>query len=210
MRYPWWRLAVFVAATSVPVYWLYQASAFALGPDPGKVLVDNLGQGALVLLLCSLAMSPLQQLSGWSGWVALRRQLGLWAVAYASLHLLSYCYFILGFDLGGISEELRERPYIALGALGYLGLLVLAATSTRWSMRQLGKRWKQLHRLVYLILVIVLIHMLWVVRADLREWGLYAIIGGLLLLVRTPWVQRGMVAKIAGARRGTKESTINH
>lgn len=209
MRYPWWRLAMFVAATSVPAYWLYQASAFALGPDPGKVLVDNLGQGALVLLLCSLAMSPLQQLSGWSGWVALRRQLGLWAFAYASLHLLSYCYFILGFDLGGIPEELRERPYIALGALGYLGLLVLAATSTRWSMRKLGKRWKQLHRLVYLILVIVLIHMLWVVRADLRDWGLYAVVGGLLLLARAPLIRRGMAAKLASRRQSAKKPETN-
>lgn len=206
MRYPWWRLSVFVAAASVPAYWLYQASAFALGPDPGKVLVDNLGQGALTLLLCSLAMSPLQQLSGWSGWIAVRRQLGLWTFFYATLHLLGYCYFILGFDLGEIPKELLERPYIAVGALGYLALLVLAATSTHWSMRRLGKRWKQLHRQVYFITLIVLIHMLWVVRADLREWGLYAVIGGGLLLARTPWVQRRMVAKFAGRRRDMKKT----
>lgn len=72
MRYPAWRLLLFVCAASVPAYWLYLAATAALGPDPGKVLVDNLGEGALILLLCSLAMTPLQKLTGWSGWIAFR------------------------------------------------------------------------------------------------------------------------------------------
>ena len=210
MRYPWWRLAVFATAASAPVYWLYQASAFALGPDPGKVLVDNLGQGALVLLLCSLAMSPLQRFSGWGGWLAARRQLGLWSFAYASMHLSGYCFFILGLDFAAIPHELLERPYIALGALGYLGLSALAATSTSWSMRRLGRRWKQLHRLTYLILVVVLLHMLWVVRADLLDWGLYAVIGGLLLLSRASRVQRWLGARQAARRQRTEKTQINH
>ena len=89
MRYRWWRLVVFVCALSVPVYWLYLAWQFALGPDPGKVLVDRLGEGALLLLLITLSMTPLQRLSGWGGWLAVRRQLGLWCFTYASLHLAS-------------------------------------------------------------------------------------------------------------------------
>ncbi len=188
MRHFWWRLLIFLVAASVPFYWLYLAAIAALGPDPGKVLVDNLGQGALVFLLCSLAMTPLQRLSGWAGWISFRRQLGLWAFAYAVLHLLAYLYFLLGLDFSSFGAELVERPYITVGAMALIGLLALAATSTRWSMRKLGKRWKRLHRFVYPVLLIVLLHMLWVVRADAGRWMLYASIAALLLLARLPAV----------------------
>ena len=203
MRHPWWRALIFVSAAMVPLYWLYLAAAAALGPDPGKVLVDNLGQGALVLLLCSLAMTPLQRLSGWAGWISFRRQLGLWACCYAVLHLSAYLYFLLGLDFSGFQSELIERPYITVGAVGLLGLLALAATSTRWSMRKLGTRWKKLHRIVYPILIIVLLHMLWVVRADAGRWALYASIGSLLLLMRLPSVARwmNMIRQRAPTRR---------
>jgi len=196
MRHFWWRLLFFLVAASVPFYWLYLAAIAALGPDPGKVLVDNLGQGALVFLLCSLAMTPLQRLSGWAGWISFRRQLGLWAFAYAVLHLSAYLYFLLGLDFSSFGAELVERPYITVGAVALMGLLALAATSTRWSMRKLGKRWKQLHRLVYSVLLIVLLHMLWVVRADAGRWVLYASIAALLLLVRLPAVAQ----RLAGFR----------
>ena len=76
MRYPFWRLGVFLAACVAPALWLYQAWIFALGPDPGKVLVDRLGLGTLILLLITLAMTPLQRLTGWPGWIVVRRQLG--------------------------------------------------------------------------------------------------------------------------------------
>lgn len=188
MRQIRWRLLLFIAAASLPFYWLYLAAAAELGPDPGKVLVDNLGQGALLLLLGSLAMTPLQKLSGWAGWVSFRRQLGLWAFSYAVLHLSAYLYFLLGLDFSGFGVELAERPYIAVGAVGLLGLLALASTSTRWSMRKLGKRWKQLHRIVYAVLPVILLHMLWVVRADAGRWALYASIAAVLLLLRLPSV----------------------
>lgn len=196
MRHFWWRLLIFLVAASVPFYWLYLAAIAALGPDPGKVLVDNLGQGALVFLLCSLAMTPLQRLSGWAGWISFRRQLGLWAFAYAVLHLSAYLYFLLGLDFSSFGAELVERPYITVGAVALMGLLALAATSTRWSMRKLGRRWKQLHRLVSPVLLIVLLHMLWVVRADAGRWVLYASIAALLLLVRLPTVAH----RLAGFR----------
>lgn len=190
MRYPWCRLLLFVTVASVPCYWLYRGAMAALGPDPGKVLVDNMGQGALVLLLCSLAMTPLQRITSWSGWIAFRRQLGLWAFSYAVLHVAAYLYFLLGLDFSGFADELVERPYIAVGAIALLGLLALAATSNRWSMRKLGKRWKKLHRIVYPVLLIVLLHMLWVVRADAGRWALYAAIGASLLVARLPGVER--------------------
>lgn len=190
MRFPLWRSGVFVATAIWPLFWFYEALMNALGPDPGKVLVDRLGLGTLILLLLTLSMTPLQKLTGWAGWIAVRRQLGLWCFAYVVLHLSSYLAFILGFDWSQLGVELSKRPYIIVGALGFLGLLPLALTSNRYSQRQLGVRWKKLHRLVYPILGLGLLHMLWIVRADLKEWSVYAVIGLVLLMLRVPPVMR--------------------
>jgi sulfoxide reductase heme-binding subunit YedZ len=190
MRYPFWRIGVFMAAAIWPILWLYQAWADALGPDPGKVLVDRLGLGTLILLLITLCMTPLQKLTGWAGWISVRRQLGLWCFAYVVLHLSGYTAFILGFDWSQLGVELRKRPYIIVGTLGFLCLLALAVTSNRYSQRRMGSRWKKLHRLVYVVLGLGLLHMLWIVRADLKEWAVYASIGVLLLVLRLPPVAR--------------------
>lgn len=205
MRYPLWRLLVFVVIAAVPLFWLYEAWTFALGPDPGKTLVDRLGLGTLILLFITLAMTPLQKLTGWSGWIITRRQLGLWCFAFVMLHLTAYSVFILGLDWAQFGVELRKRPYIIVGALGFLGLLALAVTSNRYSQRRLGKRWKKLHRAVYGILALGLLHMLWVVRADLKEWSLYAVIGALLMLLRIPSVAR----QLPRIRLKTANTVIN-
>ena len=76
MKHLPWRLGVFIVVAIWPLYWLYEAWIFALGPDPGKVLVDRLGLGTLILLLVTLSMTPMHRLTGWSGWVTVRRQLG--------------------------------------------------------------------------------------------------------------------------------------
>jgi sulfoxide reductase heme-binding subunit YedZ len=188
MRYRLWRIAIFVVAMVSPLYWLYCAVLGLLGPDPGKVLVDNLGLGALILLLITLAMTPLQQLTRWGGWIAVRRQVGLWSFTYAVLHLSGYVLFIAGLRLELVLRDLTERPYIIVGALAFSGLLVLAATSNRLSIRRLGRQWKALHRLIYVVLLLALLHMLWVVRADLFEWLAYALAGGVLLLMRLPYI----------------------
>lgn len=205
MRFPIWRIGVFIAAAVWPLLWLYQAWADVLGPDPGKVLVDRLGLGTLVLLLITLSMTPLQKLTGWAGWVAVRRQLGLWCFAYVVLHLSSYTAFILGFDWSQLGVELRKRPYIIVGTLGFLCLLAMAVTSNRYSQRRLGARWKKLHRLAYVVLGLGLLHMLWIVRADLKEWAVYASIGALLLVLRLPPVTRRiprlMAKKVSSARK---------
>ena len=197
MRFPFWRISVFIAAAVWPLLWLYQAWQDVLGPDPGKVLVDRLGLGTLVLLLITLSMTPVQKLTGWAGWVAVRRQLGLWCFTYVVLHLIGYTAFILGFDWSQLGVELRKRPYIIVGALGFLCLLALAVTSNRYSQRRLGSSWKKLHRLAYVVLGLGLLHMLWVVRADLKEWAVYASIGALLLVLRLPPVTRRIPRLIA-------------
>lgn len=200
MRYPWFRLVIFLVGCAFPCWWLYEAAMSLLGPDPGKILVDRLGLGALTFLLVTLGMTPLQRLTGWSGWIVVRRQLGLWCFAYIVLHMTSYMVFILGLDWGQLGVELRKRPYIIVGALGFLGLLALAVTSNRYSQRRLGARWKKLHRLVYVILGLGLLHFLWIVRSDLEEWVIYAAVGAVLLLVRIPPVWR-RVPRLVGRGR---------
>ena len=190
MRLLVWRLCAFIAVCIWPLYWLYEAWSFALGPDPGKVLVDRLGLGTLILLLVALSMTPMHKVTGWSGWIAVRRQLGLWCFAYVVLHLCAYLFFVLGLDWSQLGVELRKRPYIIVGSLGFLCLLALAVTSNRYSQKRLGARWKKLHRLVYLVLGLGLLHMLWIVRADLKEWTVYALIGVGLLALRIPAVMR--------------------
>lgn len=190
MRYPLFRLGVFIVIAVWPLLWLYQAWIFALGPDPGKVLLERLGLGALILLLIILAMTPLQKVTGWSGWIIVRRQLGLWCFAYAVLHLAAYLFFVLGLDFGQLGVELRNRPYIIVGALAWIMLLALAVTSNRASQRKLGSRWRTLHKAVYGVLGLALLHFLWIVRANWAEWSVYASIGAALMALRIPAVAR--------------------
>ena len=145
MRYPFWRVGVFVAACVAPILWLYQAWTCDLGPDPGKILVDRLGLGTLILLLITLAMTPLQRLSGWAGWIAVRRQLGLWCFAYVVMHLSAYAVFILGLDWAQLGVELIKRPYIIVGSLAFVCLLALAVTSNQRA--ALGRSLNQLVKL---------------------------------------------------------------
>ena len=194
MRYPLWRGLVFVAALLFPLCWLYEGLQHMTGPDPGKVLVDNLGQGALILLLVTLCMTPLRRLTGWGGWMAVRRQLGLWCFTYALLHFCGYLLFILGLRFDRLWVDVSERPYIIVGLLSFVALLLLALTSNRYSQRRLGVRWRQLHRAIYFILVLALLHMLWVVRSDIGEWLLYAVVGAFVLLSRVPRVAEGLSA----------------
>ncbi len=204
MRYPLWRVGVFIVALVWPLFWLYQAWTDALGPDPGKYW-STVWALRTLLLLITLSMTPLQKFAGWAGWIAVRRQLGLWCFAYVVLHLSAYLAFILGFDGAQLGVELRKRPYIIVGVLGFLCLLVLAMTSNRYSQRRLGGRWKKLHRLAYVVLVLGLLHMLWIVRADLREWAIYAAVGALLLVLRLPSVTRRiprlMMKKASSAKK---------
>ncbi|MBD8685090.1 protein-methionine-sulfoxide reductase heme-binding subunit MsrQ [Pseudomonas sp. CFBP 13719] len=206
MRYPLWRLSVFVVACVWPLLWLYQAWIFALGPDPGKVLVDRLGLGTLILVMITLCMTPLQKLSGWAGWIAVRRQLGLWCFAYVCLHLAAYLFFVLGLDWSQLGVELVKRPYIIVGSLAFLCLLALAVTSNRYSQRRLGRRWKQLHRLIYVVLGLGLLHFLWIVRADLEEWSIYAAAGALLMLLRVPAIAR-RIPRVMGRKPPVAKKT---
>ena len=153
----------------------------ALGADPVAAIEHELGLWALRLLLLTLAVTPLRQLLGRPELLRFRRLLGLWAFAYASLHFTAWLVLDLRGWWSQVLVEIAERPYITVGFAAWLLLVPLAVTSTRGWMRRLGRNWGRLHRLVYATAVLAVLHFWWVVKSDLREPLLYAVILALLL-----------------------------
>lgn len=153
----------------------------ALGADPVAEIEHRLGLWALRLLMLALAITPLRQLTGWNALARFRRMLGLYAFAYASLHLLAYLVLDLRGDWQQLFEDIAKRPYITVGFLAWLLLVPLAVTSTRGWMLRLGRSWVRLHRLAYAVAVLAVLHFWWLVKSDLREPALYAAIAALLL-----------------------------
>lgn len=186
----WPKAAVHIAALG-PVSWLIaDIWRDALGADPIAAITHRTGDWALRFLLIALAVTPLRKISGWNWLARFRRMLGLYAFFYASLHFATYLVLDLGGYWAQILEDLVKRPYITVGFLAWLGLLPLALTSTQGMIRRLGRRWAQLHRLVYAVGVLGVLHYLWLVKADLREPLLYAGILALLLIARIPAIAR--------------------
>lgn len=179
----WFRwLMVFLPAAPL-VCLLWQGSTNTLDPDPGKTLVHGLGLWALRCLLLTLAITPLTRLTPLQC-LPLRRTLGLYALAYALLHLAGFVFFYTGLDLSLLLAELVKRPYIIAGSMGLLILLALGVTSTNGWQRRLGRRWKLLHRLIYPATVIVLVHFGWQVKAGLGSMPWYALVFIVLMLLR--------------------------
>lgn len=169
-------------ACLAPFGWLlYAAASGGLGPDPAEVIMHVSGEWALRILALTLAVLVLRELLGRPWPVRLRRMLGLFAFFYACLHLASFAHFYIGWSGALLLEEVVERPYITVGFLAWLLLLPLAVTSTRGLQRRLGKRWRQLHRLVYPAAVLACVHLVWQVRSDAAEALVYVLVFALLL-----------------------------
>ncbi len=179
------RMLVAALALLPLVLLVADISRSALGPDPGEVVTERLGLTAFQLLLVTLAMTPLKRLTGWSGWLRVRRQLGLFCFFYACLHLLAFLQFIIGWQ--DILASFTKRPYILAGLLAFLILLPLALTSTRGMVRRLGKRWKLLHRGIYPAAIAAWVHFLWQARSDVGEMLAYGLVLALLLGCRLWW-----------------------
>lgn len=174
-----------------PFAWLiYDVWTDALGADPIATITHRTGDWALRFLLISLSVTPLRRLSGWNVLARFRRMLGLYAFFYASLHFSTYVILDLGGYWAQILDDLVKRPYITVGFLAWLGLLPLAITSTKGMVRRLGRRWIALHRLIYGIAVLGVLHYFWLVKSDLREPLMYGGILAALLILRLPPVVR--------------------
>ena len=174
--------AVFAAALLPAVVMIYQAIYGGLGPDPAETLIHGTGEWATRLLIAALLVSPLRPYFPPLG--SLRRMLGLFTFAYASIHLLLFLQFDLGWSVARVWEEVLERPYVTAGFGAWLILLPLAVTSTRGWQRRLRRGWKRLHQGVYAVALLVSLHVIWQARSDLGEALVYTGILGALLLWR--------------------------
>ncbi len=174
--------ATFILCALPLIVAIYAVSQDQLGANPVEGLLLLTGEWGLRFLLITLAVTPLQFMFKWL-WVAkLRRMLGLFAFFYAVMHMLIWLVLDQGLDWSSVLNEIFEKKYIAVGVIALLGLLPLALTSNRWAIRKLGKKWKPLHRLVYPLTLLVVVHFLWQVRAnDIIEPVMYlAVLMGLL------------------------------
>lgn len=194
------------AACLLPLAWIaWLAVQGGLGPDPVARLEHETGLWALRLLLATLAATPLRRLTGWHGLIRYRRMLGLFAFFYASVHLAIYLVIDLGGFWSQILAEIAKRPFITVGFLAWLLMIPLAATSTRAMMRRLGRHWQQLHRLVYPLAVLAVLHFLWQVKYGetiaVREPVIYAAVLAVLLAARVPGWLRQTGVRGSGAQQ---------
>jgi len=176
---------VFVACL-VPFGLLFHGALYdQLGANPVERITHVTGEWTLRLLLLTLAMTPLRQLTSQVWPIRIRRMLGLFVFFYASLHFMTWAWLDQQWQWAQIVEDISKRPYVTVGFAAWLLLLPLALTSNRWSIRRLGRRWATLHRAVYVIGALGILHYLWLVKADLLEPSVYAALLILLLAVRT-------------------------
>lgn len=175
---------VFIAALVPFGMLLWGAGQEDLGANPLETVTYTTGDWALRFLLITLAMTPLRRMLG-RGWpLRLRRMLGLFAFFYACLHFLIWLVLDQELQWQAILVDIGKRPYITVGFAAWLLLVPLAVTSTHGMMRRLGRNWSRLHRLVYPIAVLGVVHFLWLVKADLFEPLIYGGILSVLLLAR--------------------------
>jgi sulfoxide reductase heme-binding subunit YedZ len=172
-----------------------------IGPNPVEAVTHFTGDWALRFLLITLAVTPLRRLAGLPRLLGFRRMLGLFAFFYACLHLGAYLWLDQFFAWGAIAEDILERPYITVGFAAFVLMVPLAITSTRGMMRRLGRRWQRLHRLVYPVAVLGVLHYLWLVKADITEPLVYGAVLLALLALRLPGSR--LVSRLVSWKRET-------
>jgi len=188
------RAALFIAAL-LPLLRLFLLGlGGGLGANPVEFVIRSLGFWTLVALIVTLSITPLRLASGWAWPMRLRRMFGLFTFFYALLHFGAYLWLDQWFDLAAIWKDVLKRPYITAGFASLLLLLPLAVTSSdAWIRRLGGRNWQRLHRLVYVIAALAVVHFWWqkAAKNDVGEPLVYALVIGLLLAVRLlRWARR--------------------
>jgi len=166
-----------------------------LGANPAEFITRSLGDWCLRFLLITLAVTPLRRITGWNWLLRLRRMLGLFAFFYGVAHFCSYIAFDHVFDAVAILKDILKRPFITVGFTALVLLVPLAVTSTNGMVRRLGAHnWRALHRLVYPIAALGVLHFWWMVKRDITEPAIYAGILAILLGYRLAAYLREMLA----------------
>lgn len=172
-----------------------------LGANPIEAVTHTTGDWILRFLILTLSITPLRYLTGWNSLIRFRRMLGLFAFFYACIHFSIYCLSIADLNFHDILIDITKRPYVTVGFTGLVLMVPLAITSTKkWIGRLGGKRWRMLHRLIYVSAVAGVLHYLWLVKLDIRIPIRYGVVVGVLLLFRVWTALRGRspVTQVSG------------
>ena len=184
--------------------------------DPVAEVTSRTGSAAILMLVASLAVTPVNTVLGWRQILPARKPLGLYAFLYAALHLLNFIGMDYGFSLQAfLDDALLQKRYMIVGFSAFFILLPLAITSTKGWMKRLGKNWKRLHQLVYVAGILAVLHFLWLVKIDITEPAIYGAILALLLILRVPQIRKFFVQfhiksagkKPAAPRKGAVKAT---
>lgn len=166
----------------LPLLWLiYTAFNGGLGANPIEYITRYSGDWTIRMLLITLAISPLARLTHRPVFIRYRRAVGLWTFFYVSCHFVTYIWLDQFFEWQSIVKDIAKRPFILAGFSAFVLLIPLAFTSNGWAIRALGHHWNTLHKLVYAISIIGLVHYWWLVRADFLKASVYAVILAVLL-----------------------------
>lgn len=203
----WTKVLVFCIAL-LPLAWLvWGATTQTLGANPAEALIRSTGDWTLRALCVVLAITPLRIVAGLPPLARLRRMVGLFVYFYAALHLAAYAWLDMGLDVGAITKDIGKRPFILVGFSAFLLLSALAATSFDRAIRTLGgQRWRSLHRLVYLVAALALLHFFWM-RAgknNFTEVAVYALVLAALL----GWRAVRFIRKKASERTNSKREQL--
>ena len=163
---------------------LYRIIFNKLGPEPVKEITHFTGEWTLLFIIFTLSMSPLKKITKLNIWISFRRMLGLFLFFYATLHMLTYVAIDYRLDFQSISKDILTKKFIFVGFVAWILLLPLAFTSSKKAVIYLKDKWKKLHRLIYIISILGIIHFIWLVKKDLTEPIIYAVIIVILLLFR--------------------------
>jgi sulfoxide reductase heme-binding subunit YedZ len=178
----WIKAAIFIAALLPLARLIAGAALDRLGANPVEFITHSTGTWTLVFLCLTLSITPLRKISGWNWLLRLRRMLGLFAFFYVVLHFTTYVWLDVFFDLHAVAKDILKRPFITVGFTAFVLMIPLALTSTNTMVRKLGgKRWLQLHRLVYAIAILGVVHYWWLVKRDITQPAIYALVVAMLL-----------------------------
>jgi sulfoxide reductase heme-binding subunit YedZ len=181
----WVLKPVLWAAGLAPLAW--QVWAFFTGhleAEPVKGMEHFTGKTAIIILLITLAVTPIRRITHWNGIIKVRRLIGLFSFFYALIHFLIFLTFDLEWNFGQLAHEVVERPWITVGFTALLFLAILAMTSPQVMVRKLGKKWTTLHRLIYLAAGLAMLHFIWSQKKDISEPLVYVAILAVLLMIR--------------------------
>jgi sulfoxide reductase heme-binding subunit YedZ len=197
LKVKWLKPLIFAAAAVPALLLALDAALGRLGVNPIEEITHRTGKSTIVLLGLTLAVTPLRRLTGWNEAIRVRRMLGLFTFFYACLHFLTWMVLDLFFDWGAIAGDIADRPYITVGFTALMLLVPLALTSTRGMIRRLGgRRWQQLHRLVYLVAGLGLLHFFWSQKKDISEPLIFLVVFAALAAFRLAPLRRKRTAPV--------------